>query len=198
MLNLNTKKAIVEENAGMDWISGSFGSKISMLYPMSILNGKGAKTEYTGISFAGKGQNLDTGFKVVHNALNTTSVVNAKSISKNGGKCTYRALTKIMPEAKDSKCTVSCDSLMLDDISKSDTIPVNDIRNDDVEFSHEAKIGKISDKTIFYLMSRGISEEDAKAMIVRGFAYPISKELPVEYAVEMNNLINLELEGSIG
>ncbi|MBR2787202.1 MAG: Fe-S cluster assembly protein SufB [Clostridia bacterium] len=198
MLNLNTKKAIVEEGGQVDWVSGSFGSKISMLYPMSILNGKGAKTEYTGISFAGGGQNLDNGFKVVHNAPNTSSVVNAKSISKNGGKCTYRSLVKITKNAKNSKSSVSCESLMLDDYSVSDTIPVNDIQVDEVEFSHEAKIGKISDKTIFYLMSRGLSEEDAKAMIVRGFAYPISKELPVEYAVEMNNLINLELEGAIG
>ena len=198
MLNLNTKRAIVGKNAQIDWVSGSFGSKISMLYPMSVLNGEGAKTEYTGISFAGHDQNLDTGFKVVHNASNTSSVVNSKSLSKNGGVCTYRALTQIMPNAKKSKCVVSCESLMLDDISRSDTIPVNDIRNDEVEFSHEAKIGKISEKTIFYLMSRGISEEDALGLIVRGFAYPISKELPVEYAVEMNNLINLELEGSIG
>ena len=198
MLNLNTKKAIVGKNAKMEWVTGSFGSKISMLYPMSILNGEGAKTEYTGISFAGRGQNLDNGFKVVHNNINTSSVVNAKSISKDGGKCTYRSLVRINEKAKNSKSVVSCESLMLDDISSSDTIPVNDIKNDEVEFSHEAKIGKISDKTIFYLMSRGLSEEDAKAMIVRGFAYPISKELPVEYAVEMNNLINLELEGAIG
>ena len=198
MLNLNTKKAIVGKNAKMDWVTGSFGSKISMLYPMSILNEEGAKTEYTGISFAGKGQNLDNGFKVIHNAPHTSSVVNAKSISKNGGKCTYRSLVRINENAKNSKSSVSCESLMLDDISISDTIPTNDIRTDDVEFSHEAKIGKLSDKAIFYLMSRGLSEEDAKAMIVRGFAYPISKELPVEYAVEMNNLINLELEGAIG
>ena len=198
MLNLNTKKAIVGNNAKMEWVSGSFGSKISMLYPMSILNGENAKTEFTGISFAGKGQNLDNGFKVIHNNINTSSIVNAKSISKNGGTCTYRSLVRVNETAKNSKCSVSCESLMLDDISKSDTIPTSDIRTDEVEFSHEAKIGKISDKTIFYLMSRGISEEDAKAMIVRGFAYPISKELPVEYAVEMNNLINLELEGSIG
>ena len=198
MLNLNTKKAIVGKNAKMEWVSGSFGSKISMLYPMSILNGEGSKTEFTGISFAGKGQNLDNGFKVVHNAPNTSSVVNAKSISKNGGTCTYRSLVKVSENAKNSKCSVSCESLMLDDFSRSDTIPTNDIQTDDVEFSHEAKIGKLSDKTIFYLMSRGLSEEDAKAMIVRGFAYPISKELPVEYAVEMNNLINLELEGAIG
>ena len=198
MMNLNTKKAIVGKNAQIDWVTGSFGSKVSMLYPMSILNGEGAKTEYTGITFAGGGQNLDTGFKVVHNAPNTSSVVNSKSISKDGGACTYRALVRIAGNAKNSKCSVSCESLMLDDISRSDTIPVNDIRTDEVEFSHEAKIGKISDKEIFYLMSRGLSEEDAKAMIVRGFAYPISKELPVEYAVEMNNLINLELEGAIG
>lgn len=198
MLNLNTKKAIAGKNAKIEWVSGSFGSKISMLYPMSILNGEGAKTEFTGISFAGEGQNLDNGFKAVHNAPNTSSVVNAKSISKNGGICTYRSLIRINENAKNSKCSVSCESLMLDNISKSDTIPVNDIRTDEVEFSHEAKIGKISDKTIFYLMSRGISEEDAKAMIVRGFASPVSKELPMEYAVEMNNLINLELEGAIG
>lgn len=198
MMNLNTKKAIVGKNAEIDWVTGSFGSKVSMLYPMSILNGEGAKTEYTGITFAGKGQNLDTGFKVVHNAKNTSSVVNSKSISKDGGSCTYRALVRIGQNAKKSKCLVSCESLMLDDISRSDTIPVNDIKTDDVEFSHEAKIGKISDKEIFYLMSRGLSEEDAKAMIVRGFAYPISKELPLEYAVEMNNLISLELEGAIG
>ncbi len=198
MLNLNTKKAIIGKNAEVDWVSGSFGSKISMLYPMSILNGEGARTEYTGISFAGKGQNLDTGFKVIHNSKNTSSLVNSKSISKNGGTATYRALVRINENAKGSKCNVSCESLMLDDISRSDTIPVNDIRTDEVEFSHEAKIGKISDKSIFYLMSRGLSEEDAKAMIVRGFADPISKELPIEYAAEMNNLINLELQGSIG
>lgn len=198
MLNLNTKKAIAEKNAQVDWVSGSFGSKISMLYPMSILKGENAKTEYTGISFAGKGQNLDTGFKVVHMAKNTSSVVSSRSISKNGGIATYRSLVSILPNASGSKCSVTCDGLMLDDISRSDTIPFNNVETSDVEFSHEAKIGKISDKAIFYLMSRGLCEEDAKAMIVRGFANPVSKELPLEYAVEMNRLINLELEGSIG
>ncbi len=198
MMNLNTKRALIGKNAQVDWVSGSFGSHISMLYPMSVLNGEGSKTEFTGISFAGATQNLDNGFKVIHNAPNTSSVVNAKSISKNGGVCTYRSLVRITPKAKGSKCSVSCESLMLDDISRSDTIPVNDIQTDDVEFSHEASIGKISDKAIFYLMTRGLSEEDARAMIVRGFAYPISKELPMEYAVEMNRLINLELEGAIG
>ena len=198
MMNLNTKKAIVEEGGTMEWVSGSFGSHISMLYPMSVLNGKGAKTEFTGISFAGATQNLDNGFKAVLNAPNTSAVVNAKSLSKNGGKCTYRSLIKATPNSVNSKASVSCESLMLDDISVSDTIPVNDIETDSIEFSHEAKIGKISDKTIFYLMSRGISEADSLALIVRGFAYPISKELPLEYAMEMNNLIGLELEGSIG
>lgn len=198
MLNLNTKKAIVEKDAQVDWVSGSFGSKISMLYPMSVLKGENAKTEYTGISFAGKGQNLDTGFKVAHLAPNTSSVINSRSISKNGGIATYRSLVSILPIATGSKCSVTCDGLMLDDISRSDTIPVNNVETCDVEFSHEAKVGKISDEAIFYLMTRGLSEEDAKAMIVRGFANPISKEFPIEYAVEMNRLINLELEGSIG
>ena len=198
MMNLNTKKVVVDKNGTIEWVTGSFGSKVSMLYPMSILNGENSKCEFTGISFAGKGQNLDTGLKIVHNAPNTSSVVNSKSISKDGGICTFRSDIKVRPRAEKSKVSVSCESLMLDSISRSDTIPVNDVQTDEVEFSHEAKIGKISDQAIFYLMTRGISEEEAKAMIVRGFANPISKELPLEYAVEMNNLINLELEGSIG
>lgn len=197
MLNLNTKRAIAEDNAKIDWISGSFGSHISMLYPMSVLKGDNSSTEYTGISFAGATQNLDTGFKVVHIGKNTSSVVNSKSLSKAGGVATYRGYVKILPSATDSKCSVSCDGLMLDNISRSDTIPVNDIQNTQVAFSHEAKIGKISDKAIFYLMSRGLNEEDAKALIVRGFASPISKQLPMEYAVEMNRLIALELEGGL-
>ena len=197
MLNLNTKKAICQKNAQVDWISGSFGSKISMLYPMSILQGDNSKTEYTGISFAGAGQNLDTGFKVVHIGKNTSSVINSKSISKSGGIATYRSLVKILSSATDSRCSVNCDGLMLDNLSRSDTLPVCDIQTDDVEFSHEAKVGKISEKAIFYLMSRGLTESDARAMIVRGFASPVSKELPLEYAVEMNRLINLELEGGL-
>ena len=198
MLNLNTKRAIVEKNGTIEWVSGSFGSQISMLYPMSILKGEGARAEFTGVSFAGKGQNLDTGAKVIHAAPNTSSTINSKSISKNGGKATYRGVLKVNSNAYNSKSMVSCESLMLDNKSKSDTIPVIDLLNDDVEIGHEAKIGKISDESIFYLMTRGISEEEAKSMIVRGFVEPISKELPLEYAVEMNNLINIELEGSIG
>ena len=198
MYNLNTKRAIVGAHGTIEWVSGSFGSHVSCLYPMSILNGEGAHCEFTGITFAGEGQFLDTGSKVVHNAPYTTSNVNAKGISKSGGAQIYRGLLKIGKNADHSKATVSCESLMLDDISQSDTIPAVIVENDNVDIGHEAKIGRISDEAIFYLMTRGISEEEARAMLVRGFAEPISKELPLEYAVEMNNLINLELEGSIG
>ena len=197
MMNLNTKRAIVGENGKIEWVTGSFGSKISMLYPMSILNGDNAKCEFTGISFAGNGQNLDTGLKVVHNAKNTSSLISSKSISKDGGICTFRSNVYVSKNATNSRVNVSCDSLMLDSESRSDTIPTDRIETDDVQFSHEAKIGKISDEAIFYLMSRGISENEARAMIVRGFADPISKALPLEYAVEMNNLINLELDAKM-
>lgn len=198
LLNLNTKKAIVGTNSRIEWIMGSFGSKISMLYPMTILNGDNSKCETTQISFAGKGQNLDTGLKVIHNAKNTSTRVNSKSISKDGGICTFRSNIWVKKNATNSKLALSCESLMLDSESRSDTIPVSNIENDDVTFSHEAKIGKISEDSIFYLMSKGLSEEEAVGMLVRGFAEPISKEFPIEYAVEMNRLINLELEGSIG
>jgi len=198
MLNLNTKKAIIDSGGEVDWVSGSFGSKISMLYPMSILKGDNSKTEFTGISFAGHGQNLDTGFKVVHIGKNTSSVINSRSISKNGGISTYRSFVYVMKNAQNAKCSVSCDGLMLDSKSRSDTIPVSNIQNQSVVFSHEATVGKISEEAIFYLMTRGLSEDDAKALIVKGFSNPVSKELPMEYAVEMNRLINLELEGSIG
>ena len=194
MLNLNTKKAIIEDGGNVEWVSGSFGSKISMLYPMSILKGNNSATEYTGISFAGNGQNIDTGFKVLHIGKNTKSTVVSKSISKSGGIATYRSIVNILPTAKNAKCSVSCDGLMLDSYSKSDTIPVNKVANNTATFSHEAKVGKISEEAIYYLMTRGLTEEDAKAMIVRGFANPISKLLPMEYAVEMNRLIDIELK----
>ena len=198
MYNLNTKRALVEEGGTIEWVSGSFGSHVSYLYPMSVLNGEGARAEFTGITFAGKGQNLDTGTKVVHNAPKTTSYVNTKSISKDGGISTFRSSVIVKPQAKQSKSAVSCQSLMLDDISHSDTIPAMDIRTKDADVGHEARIGRISDEAVFYLMSRGISEEEARAMIVSGFADNVSKELPLEYAVEMNNLIRLEMKGSIG
>ncbi|SHK93270.1 Fe-S cluster assembly protein SufB [Anaerocolumna jejuensis DSM 15929] len=198
MFNLNTKRASVEKDGIMEWVSGSFGSRVSYLYPMSILKGENARMEYTGITFAGKGQNLDTGVKVVHGAPNTSSHMSSKSISKDGGCSTFRSAVVMGTEADGAKCAVSCESLMLDSESRSDTIPVMDIRNDNVDIGHEAKIGRISDDTIFYLMSRGLSEADARAMIVSGFAEPIAKELPLEYALEMNQLIRLEMEGSIG
>lgn len=198
MYNLNTKRALVEEGGTIEWVSGSFGSHVSYLYPMSILKGRGARMEFTGITFAGKGQNLDTGAKVVHSAPETTSYMNTRSISKDGGISTFRSSVVVNKEAENSKSSVSCQSLMLDDISRSDTIPAMDIRTKNADIGHEAKIGRISDEAVFYLMSRGISEEDARAMIVSGFADDISKELPLEYAVEMNNLIRLEMKGSIG
>lgn len=198
MYNLNTKRAKVEEGGKIEWISGSFGSHVSYLYPMSVLNGKGARAEFTGVTFAGEGQNLDTGTKVVHNAPNTSSYINTRSISKDGGISTFRSSVVVNNKAKNSKVAVSCESLMVDNISRSDTIPAMDIRTQYADVGHEAKIGKINDDEIFYIMSRGLSEEEAKAMIVSGFADNVGKELPVEYAVEMNNLIRLEMKGSIG
>ena len=198
MYNLNTKRAIVDENGTIEWVSGSFGSKVSLLYPMSVLRGEGAKSEFTGITFAGNDQYLDTGAKVIHAAPRTSSSINSKSISKGNGVAIYRGLVSVKPNCPGCKSTVTCESLMLDQESQSDTIPVIDIQTSDIDLGHEAKIGRIDDDVIFYLMSRGIPEEEAKAMIVRGFAEPIAKELPLEYAVEMNALINLELEGTIG
>ena len=198
MYNLNTKRAIVEEGGVMEWVSGSFGSHVSYLYPMTILKGKNSRMEFTGITFAGNGQNLDTGAKVVHTGTNTSSYINTKSISKDGGISTFRSSVQIAEGAEHSKAAVSCQSLMLDDISRSDTIPAMDIRCGSADVGHEAQIGRISDEAVFYLMSRGISEEDARAMIVSGFADNVSKELPLEYAIEMNNLIRLEMKGSIG
>ncbi|MBQ5311032.1 MAG: Fe-S cluster assembly protein SufB [Oscillospiraceae bacterium] len=198
MYNLNTKYARVEEGASIEWISGSFGSHISYLYPMSDLVGEGARSDFTGIAFANTDQNLDTGCKVAHRAPNTSSCVNTRSISKGGGVNTFRSVVYVAPEAKGSKCSVSCTSLMLDSESRSDTIPAMDIRTSECDVGHEAKIGRISDETVFYLMSRGLSEDEAKALIVSGFADSVSKELPLEYAVEMNNLIRLEMIGAIG
>ncbi len=198
MYNLNTKRAIVEEGGTIEWVSGSFGSHVGYLYPSSILVGRGAKMEFTGVTFAGEGQNLDTGAKVVHAAPETTSYMNTRSISKSGGISTFRSSVEVRKNAHKSKAAVSCQSLMLDSKSRSDTIPAMDIRCRDVAVGHEAKIGSISDDAVFYLMSRGMSEEEARALIVSGFADNVSKELPLEYAIEMNNLIRLEMVGSIG
>ncbi|MBQ7990483.1 MAG: Fe-S cluster assembly protein SufB [Oscillospiraceae bacterium] len=198
MYNLNTKVARVEEDGVIEWVSGSFGSHISYLYPTSDLVGERARSEFTSIAFANTDQELDTGCKVAHRAPNTHSYTNTRSISKGGGINNFRSSVYVAPEAKGSKCAVSCTSLMLDSESRSDTIPAMDIRTADCDVGHEAKIGRISDETVFYLMSRGLSEEEAKALIVSGFADTVSKELPLEYAVEMNNLIRLEMIGAIG
>ena len=198
MYNLNTKRALVEENGVIEWVSGSFGSHVGCLYPMSVLKGDNSRTEFTGVTFAGKGQNLDTGAKVVHVGKNTSSYMNTRSISKSGGISTFRSSVVVEKSAQGAKSSVSCQSLMLDSESRSDTIPAMDIRTRNASVGHEAKIGSISNEAIFYLMSRGMSEEDARALIVSGFADNVSKELPVEYAVEMNNLIRLEMKGSIG
>lgn len=198
MYNLNTKRAIVDDDGVIEWISGSFGSKVSMLYPMSILKGVRSRSEYTGVTFASGGQYLDTGCKTIHAASYTSSKVNAKSISKNGGGCVYRSILKVLPGVKKVKAHAECESLMLDNLSKSDTVPTIVVNTDDIDIGHEASIGRISDDAIFYLMQRGLTDDEARAMIIRGFVEPISKELPLEYAVELNKLIEIELEGTIG
>ena len=198
MYNLNTKRSIVDENGSIEWISGSFGSHVGCLYPMSILKGANSSSEFTGITFAGTGQDLDTGCKVVCSAPNTRAVVNTKSISKGGGVSTFRSSVVVAEKAENASVAVSCASLMLDDQSRSDTIPLMDIRNQNVNVGHEASIGRIGNDLLFYLMSRGIPEDEASTMVVNGFANPVSKELPMEYALEMNNLIKLEMEGAIG
>ena len=198
MYNLNTKRAICEEGAPMEWVSGSFGSHVSYLYPMSILKGIEAHCEFTGITFAGAGQNLDTGAKMVHAGRNTSSFINTKIHIQERGSLPTAAQWSSKRGQRTPRPQVSCTSLMLDDRSRSDTIPAMDIRTNEADVGHEAKIGRISDDAVFYLMSRGVSEEEARAMIVSGFADNVSKELPLEYAVEMNNLIQLEMKGAIG
>ena len=198
MMNLNTKRALVEKDGIIEWVSGSFGSHVSCLYPCSILHGENARCEFTGVTFASKGQDLDTGASVICAAPHTSANINTRTISKAGGKATYRSAVKVTKNAPYAKCSVNCESLMLDNGSRSDTLPVMDIEGDAAEVGHEAKIGRISDEAIFYLTSRGIDEDEARAMIVRGFVEPIAKELPLEYAVEMNNLVNIELEGTMG
>ena len=196
--NLNTKRAMVYDNALIEWVNGNMGSKVTMLYPTSLLIGEGAKADFLGIAFAGKDQHQDTGTKVYHLASNTSSTVRSKSISKEGGITSYRGLIQIKKGAKNCKSHVECDALMMDNISKSNTFQIMDVRENDVELGHEATVGKISDEQIFYLMSRGLTNEQASQMIVSGFIEPIVKALPMEYAVELNRLIELEMEGSLG
>jgi Fe-S cluster assembly protein SufB len=196
--NLVTKRAVAERNATMEWVDGNLGSQITMKYPAVILNGEGAHGEVLSIAFAGKNQHQDAGGKITHVAPNTSSVITSKSISKDGGRSSYRGLLQVNKGAVGSKSKVVCDALIIDDESRTDTYPYINIDENDVEIGHEATVSKIGDEQLFYLMSRGLSEEEASAMIVSGFVEPITKELPLEYAVEMNRLIQLQMEGSVG
>jgi Fe-S cluster assembly protein SufB len=196
--NLNTKRAIVQKDGTMEWIGGNMGSGVTMLYPCSVLVGEGARCDHMALAFANKGQWQDTGAKVLHLAPHTSSKVVSKSVSKDGGCAVYRGLLKVAPHAHDCTANIECDALLLDEASRTDTIPDIQIRNNDVTIAHEATVGKLSEEDLFYLMSRGIAEDDARAMIVNGFIEPIVRLLPLEYAVEMNRLIELELEESMG
>ena len=195
--NLNTKRAVVYEDGVIEWVNGNMGSKVTMLYPCSVLRGKNAKSDYLGIAYAGEGQFQDTGCKVYHLAPNTSSTIISKGISKNGGISSYRGLVEIKKGATGSKTSTRCDGLMLDNISKSTTLPSMNVGESDVTASHEAVVGKIGEEQLFYLMSRGLSEEEAIKLIVSGFIEPIIKELPLEYAVELNRLIELEITNSV-
>ncbi len=196
--NLVTKRAVAHEGATMEWIDGNLGSKLTMKYPSIYLMGERAHGEILSIAFAGKGQHQDAGGKCVHVAPNTTSTITSKSISKDGGRASYRGLLEVAPGATGAKSKVVCDALLLDEDSRSDTYPTIRIGEDDVDVGHEATVSKIGEEQLFYLMSRGLSEEEASGMIVGGFIEPFTRELPMEYAVEMNRLIELQMEGSIG
>jgi Fe-S cluster assembly protein SufB len=196
--NLVTKRAIAETDATVEWVDCNLGSKLTMKYPSVYLTGERAHGEVLSIAFAGKGQHQDAGGKVVHVAPNTTSVINSKSISKDGGRAGYRGLLEVAKGAHGAKSKVVCDALILDEDSRSDTYPYIQVDENDVELGHEATVSKIGEEQLFYLMSRGLSESEASAMIVSGFVEPITKELPLEYAVEMNRLIQLQMEGSVG
>lgn len=196
--NLVTKRAVAYENATMEWVDGNLGSKLTMKYPAVYMLGKGAKGEILSIAFAGKGQHQDAGGKVVHGAPHTTSTITSKSISKDGGRATYRGLLKVAEGATGCKSNVRCDALILDEKSRSDTYPYIEIDEKMASIGHEASVSKIGEEQLFYLMSRGISENEAATMIVNGFIEPLVKELPMEYAVEMNRLIQLQMEGSVG
>ncbi|WCK53940.1 Fe-S cluster assembly protein SufB [Aneurinibacillus sp. Ricciae_BoGa-3] len=196
--NLVTKRAVAEEDATMEWIDGNIGSKLTMKYPAVIMKGPRAKGVVISIAVAGKDQHQDTGTKMIHLAPDCSSTIISKSISKHGGKTTYRGLTTFGRKSEGSKSNVKCDTIILDKLSTSDTIPYNEILNNNITLEHEATVSKVSEEQLFYLMSRGLKEEDATQMIIMGFIEPFTKELPMEYAVEMNRLIKFEMEGSIG
>jgi Fe-S cluster assembly protein SufB len=196
--NLVTKRAMAQQGATMEWIDGNIGSKVTMKYPAVWLMGEHAKGETLSIAFAGEGQHQDAGAKMVHAAPRTSSSIVSKSVARGGGRTSYRGLIQVQEGAHGSRSTVRCDALLVDDISRSDTYPYVDVREDDVSMGHEATVSKVSEDQLFYLMSRGMTEEEAMAMIVRGFVEPIARELPMEYALELNRLIELQMEGAVG
>jgi Fe-S cluster assembly protein SufB len=196
--NLVTKRAIAHEGATMEWIDGNLGSKVTMKYPAVWMTGPHAKGETLSVAFAGEKQHQDAGAKMVHAAPYTSSTIISKSVARGGGRTSYRGLVQVQEGAHHSKSTVKCDALLVDDISRSDTYPYVDVREDDVAMGHEATVSKVSEDQLFYLMSRGMDEDEAMAMIVRGFVEPIARELPMEYALELNRLIELQMEGAVG
>ncbi len=196
--NLVTKRARAEEGATMEWVDGNIGSKVTMKYPAVWMTGEHAKGEVLSIAFAGEGQHQDAGAKMLHLAPNTSSNIISKSVARGGGRTSYRGLVQVNKGAHHSASTVKCDALLVDDISRSDTYPYVDVREDDVSMGHEATVSKVSEDQLFYLMSRGLSEDEAMAMVVRGFVEPIARELPMEYALELNRLIELQMEGAVG
>jgi Fe-S cluster assembly protein SufB len=196
--NLVTKRAAVQAGGTMEWVDGNLGSKVTMKYPAVWLLGEYAKGETLSVAFAGENQHQDAGAKMVHAAPNTSSNIVSKSVARGGGRTSYRGLVQIQEGATGSKSTVKCDALLVDTISRSDTYPYVDVREDDASIGHEATVSKVGDDQLFYLMSRGMAEDEAMAMIVRGFIEPIARELPMEYALELNRLIELQMEGSVG
>ncbi|HEY6593751.1 MAG TPA: Fe-S cluster assembly protein SufB [Asanoa sp.] len=196
--NLVTKRAVAHEGATMEWIDGNIGSKVTMKYPSVWMTGEHAKGEVLSVAMAGEGQHQDAGAKMVHAAPHTSSTIISKSIARGGGRTSYRGLVQVLEGSSHSRSTVKCDALLVDTISRSDTYPYVDIREDDVAMGHEATVSKVSEDQLFYLMSRGLTEDEAMAMIVRGFIEPIAKELPMEYALELNRLIELQMEGAVG
>jgi Fe-S cluster assembly protein SufB len=196
--NLVTKRAVAHEGATMEWVDGNIGSKVTMKYPAVYMLGEHAKGETLSIAFAGEGQHQDAGAKMVHAAPYPSSTIVSKSVARGGGRTSYRGLVQVLEGSHHSRSTVRCDALLIDTISRSDTYPYVDVREDDVAMGHEATVSKVSDDQLFYLMSRGMSEEEAMAMIVRGFVEPIARELPMEYALELNRLIELQMEGAVG
>jgi Fe-S cluster assembly protein SufB len=196
--NLVTKRAVAQQGATMEWIDGNIGSKVTMKYPAVWLVGEHAKGETMSVAFAGEGQHQDAGAKMVHAAPNTSSTIISKSVARGGGRTSYRGLIQVNEGAYNAKTTVKCDALLIDDVSRSDTYPYIDCREDDVSMGHEATVSRISEDQLFYLMQRGLNEDEAAAMIVRGFVEPIARELPMEYAIELNRLIELQMEGAVG